>query len=244
VIALPEVLTKLAIIGLLFHLPTLIAGDPSPPPDTGTSIPQTNAFPFRQVGPGIFVLGKVTLNKPRGTVSFPATVNQREGTVEYAVVTRAGKTHESVFKTDASPDHIHMAMLLLGARPANTNLLPADPSSPLPGDKVTIDVSWQLDGRELRHPLESCIVTTNDHKTLTRGPWIYNGSYVDEAGFMAQADGSIISIHTDPAALINNPRKGRQNDDLQHANTAALTLIDGPLQIIITLQTARPTTDH
>jgi len=40
--------------------------------------------------------------------------------------------------------------------------------------------------------------------------------------FMAQMDGSIISIHTDPVALVNNPRKGRENDDLQHVNTPVL----------------------
>src|SRR5688572_10164813 len=68
-----------------------------------------------------FIIGAVTLDKEQRSVNFPAAINQRTGIVEYAVVTTAGKTHESIFKTEAQPFHVHLAMLLLGARPANTN---------------------------------------------------------------------------------------------------------------------------
>ena len=189
-----------------------------------------------EIAPGVFSLGKVTLNKARRAVSFPAVLNQRDGVVEYAVVTFTGKTHESVFKTEASPEHIHTALLLLGVTPADTNVLPLDPSVALPGEKVAIEVSWRQDGREIRRPLEHFIVTTNDQKSLSPGPWIYNGSYLMDHRFMAQMDGSIISIHTDPVALVNNPRKGRENDDLQHVNTPVLPPSGVVVQVEIKLQ--------
>lgn len=195
---------------------------------------------FREITPGVFALGKVTLNKARRTVSFPAVVNQRAGMVEYAVVTLTGKTHESVFKTEVRPDQIHTALLLLGANPASTNMFPRDPSEPLPGDKVTIEVTWEQDGHDFRKPLESFIITTNNQKSLSPGPWIYNGSYLLGSRFMAQVEGSIISVHTDPVALVNNPRKGRENDDMQNVNTAALPPNDLPLQVVIKLEAENP----
>jgi hypothetical protein len=192
-------------------------------------------FPFKQIGPGLFVLGEVRLNKTQRTVSFPVTVNQREGMVEYAVVTATGKTHESLFRTEAQPDHVHISLLLLGAKPANTDRFPTN--SPIPGQRVLIEVGWNQQGQELHRPLEDFIVTTNNHQSLTHGPWIYNGSYVLEGRFMAGDDGSILSVHTDPAALINNPRECRENDDLNHVNTGIMPPGDGPLQITIQLPT-------
>ena len=218
------------LVSLVVPRPVFAASEPS---NDFSSLP---AFPFQQVAPGLFTLGQVTLNKSERTVSFPAIVNQRRGPVEYAVVTMTGKTHESVFRTDAQPQHIHMAMLLLGAQPANTNMFPANLSEPLPGERVTIDVTWRQKGRKMQKPIEDFIVTTNSRTSLSRGPWIYNGSFVVDGQFLAQVDGSIISVHIDPVALINNPREGRENDDLNHVNAAALPPDRLPLQITIHLQ--------
>src|SRR5690348_6643645 len=76
------------------------------------------ANPFQQIGPGIFQLGAVRMDKARKTVQFPATVNMTNGLVEYFVVTGTGKLHESVLKTETEPSQIHVAMLFLGAQVA------------------------------------------------------------------------------------------------------------------------------
>ena len=57
----------------------------------------------------------------------------RSNIVEYAVVTRPAKTHESLFRTDVDPMHIHLAMLLLGAKPANVSNLGGNPKVAIPG---------------------------------------------------------------------------------------------------------------
>lgn len=44
--------------------------------------------------------------------------------------------------------------------------------------------------------------------------WIFNGSFVDERGFVAQADGSIIGAYLDRGAIINSPAKNNWRDDL------------------------------
>jgi hypothetical protein len=188
-----------------------------------------------------FIMGAVTLDKEQRAVSFPATINQRTGIVEYAVVTTAGKTHESVFKTEAQPFHIHLGMLLLGARPANTNYRTANLTTP-PGEPVLIEVSWKEDGRVVRRPLEDFIATmTATNRSLPAGPWAYNGSYMMSKTFIAQRDGSIISVHVDPDALVNNPRPGRENDDLHCVNTPLLPANDVPLEISLRLWSSTAT---
>lgn len=88
--------------------------------------------------------------------------------------------------------------------------------------------------------------------------WIYNGSRFSEtpelepvpAGspprsgstkketqkiFMAQREGSIVSLIADPSALINNPRKDRENDELWILNTPAIPPVGTPVQVTFTL---------
>ena len=192
---------------------------------------------LKPVGEGVFELGKVRLDKRARTVSFPAVVNMRDGPIEYAVVRQDGKTHESILRTDAQPQHIHIAMLLLGARVANTNLFP-DPPAPPPGEPVRLEVAWLHKGQTNRYPLEELVLNRETRRPLERGIWIYNGSNVSEGGFTAQRDGSIISTHIDPDALVNNPRPGRENDDLYTANAKLLPVDDTSVTVTILFNAA------
>jgi hypothetical protein len=42
--------------------------------------------------------------------------------------------------------------------------------------------------------------------------WIFNGSYIDERGFIAQQEGSIIAVWLDRGALFNSPAEGNWED--------------------------------
>jgi hypothetical protein len=167
-------------------------------------------------------LGLVRVDAARRCLSFPVAVNQRTGLVEYVVVTATGKTHESVLRTDVEPQHVHLGMLLLGTRPANTPFFPADPATRPPGTTVRIDLFWNSPEGEVSRPLEDLVLTTNHWQALDRGPWVYNGSYLSAGVFVAQKEGSIVALQVDPSALINNPRPGRHNDELHFVNAAAL----------------------
>jgi hypothetical protein len=155
--------------------------------------------------------------------------------VEYVIVTERGKTHESVLRTEVEPQHIHLALLLLDARPPSSPIFPLDPTLPLPGVPVEIEVGWRQDDREIRRPLEDLVVTRNRGNVLARGPWAYNGSYLSRSNFVAQQEGSIVALQVDPSALINNPRPGRENDELHHVNADALPLDSTPLTVWIRL---------
>ena len=191
--------------------------------------------PVRALGGSLFQIGHVTLDQSNRTVRFPASVNQRGETVEYAVVHKTGKTHESIFRTEASPQDIQVALLLLGAKPVVTNLFGADGKGPPPGDKVFIAVSWTNKSGRIECAIEDVVLNRQTQKTLSNGAWIYNGSNFSEGTFTAQRDGSIVSIHIDPDALINNPRPGRENDDLHVPNAEKLPAIGAPVEITIKL---------
>lgn len=186
----------------------------------------------------MYQVGSVRLDQTNRSITFAGSANLvTEFPVEYGVVHRIGKTHEAIFRTETRAQEIQVAMLLLGAKPPMTNAFPEDLAIPPPGDKVDVQVSWKVGGKRVRHTLEDLILNRETGKPLTRGPWIYNGSNFSEGMFTAQRDGSIISIHIDPDALINNPRPGRDNDDLHVPNTKALPATGTPVEITIRLLT-------
>ena len=168
---------------------------------------------FIEVRPGVFELGGIRFDQKARTASFRAAVNMREGPIEYVVVTTSGKIHESLLRTDVAPQQLHLAMLLLGVKGAGTNAFPENPAQALPGEPVTIELSWIEKNRTRRAPAGRFIFDRKKKSTLKKGSWIYTGSRLRDDGFAAQQDGSIVSLITDRDALINNSRPGREDDD-------------------------------
>jgi hypothetical protein len=172
----------------------------------------------------------------------------RGGPIEYFLVTAYGKTHESIFRTEAEPYHIHLAMLLLDAQGAGTNALtpgvggPVEQPGlpPIKGDKVALEVSWRVDGKSVRHAADKLVFNLAERAVMTRGAWVYNGSMVMDGMFVAQRDGSIISLITDSSALINNPRPGHENDEIWTTQTNSLPEVNTPVEITIKLQSGEP----
>ncbi len=65
------------------------------------------------------------------------------------------------------------------------------------------------------------------------GSWLYSGSQITGGRFEAQAQGSFISLISDPAALINNPRPSRLDDRLHVPNKSQLPPLNTSVQVII-----------
>ena len=226
----------LAVPGLVILLvisPARAAGQsfPNAPAD-----PKTN-LPLQQIATGIFQIGQVRLDKVQKTIAFPAFVNMTAGLVEYFLVTSSGKTHESVLRTDVPPYQIHLAMLLLGAK-GTTNAFPEDPAKPLPGDRVGVAVRWKLSGKEKQFRGEELVFNMKAKAVMSKGPWVYNGSCVIDGVFIAQEQGSIISVMEDAFALINNPRPGREDDKIWMVRSKKMPPLDTPIQVIIHLNNA------
>ena len=217
--------------------------------------------PIKEIADGRLQMGTVTVDPKSKTITFPAVVNMNAGMVEYLLVTTTGKVHESLLRTDAEPYHIHAAMLLLGFK-VPTNAEPSaffDAKREIPGRKLKIEVKTSVENSSAE-PIQTFLAFASAKapvKTNDIPAWIYNGSRFAEpaapgAGpisakpvdgipteaakvFLAQKEGSIVSLIADPAALINNSRPDRENDELWILHTPAIPAINTPVQVTITL---------
>lgn len=211
------------------------------------------AAPPKEVSPGVFEVGTVRIDKNTQTITVPARVNMVDGLVEYLCVTPKGSTHESVLVSDAGPQNVHVAMLLLGAKgtalkeesktPGQIDAAFLATLPKLAGDRVMLSARWKdPEGKEQTVPLERWVVQRmvvkkkTKETPMTEGPWLYNGSYFHEGRFMAESQGVYASINTFPVALINNPREGANNDKMWFANKATMPPAGTPVDFLIKLE--------
>lgn len=187
--------------------------------------------PLRELGNGLFELGSVRLDKNSRSIAFDATVNLTNVVIEYAVVTAAGKLHESLLRTEVEPYHVHLAMLLLSENDSKSKLQPVGGIPELEGWPVRVAVEWEEDGKKRSTPIENWILNKESGKTMSPGHWMYTGSRVLDGLFIAQRDGSIISIIADADALINNPREGRDNDEIWFPSEHQLPPLNTPVRV-------------
>jgi len=204
---------------------------------------QSNEPPLKQISRDIFQLGAVRLDKSRKTIQFPAQLNMREGVIEYLLVNARGKAY-----------HIHLAMLLIGAKgapqtpallsapsePFHINRPPAASNAPPPlaivGDSVMIELAWQTPTGRKRLPAEDCIMNLATKTNASRGPWTYNGSRVVNGIFVAQREGSIVALIEDVDALVNNPRPGSDNDQIWQINSDILPPTNTVVEVTFKLE--------
>ena len=208
-------------------------------------------MPLKMVLPGVFELGAVRMDKRQRSVSFPGSLNMANGPLEYLLVTKWGKTHESVLRTEVEPYQIHVAMLLLAdgvrvptnnpsAAPGGGGQFISNPSKEaIPGDRVSIEVSWQAAGKKIQRRGDELVFNLLNKATMTNSVWVYNGSRVWDGKFMAQLSGSIVSLVSDPDAQINSMAVGHDNDRIWSVNTNDLPAVNTPVQITIKLEESK-----
>lgn len=217
--------------------------------DTSAQEPSVNPGVAEEAGVS-FTIGKITVDKRARTVRFPATVNLADGALEYLLVTDKGKTHESLFATEVSPYKLNVAMLLLGVRPTAEitefppEQLTADSlkaTSELTGNKVDVLVSWKQ-GEDLRQiRAEEWIDNSQTQAPMATGPWIYTGSVIYQKRFLAEEEGSLVALVTDPVALVNNPRAGNKDDSIWSARNDRIPKAGTPVEITFHLLSDKTT---
>ncbi len=209
----------------------------------------------KEISPGIFQVGMVRIDRKTATATFPARVNMNDGLLEYLMVSPQGPVHESLFTSEAAPQDVHMAMLLLGAKgmvqkgakePGRIDAEYLAKAPKLTGDRISLRVKWtDKDGREQSVPPERWIerkifTPKKPVKTVTAedGPWLYTGSYFYENRFIAQMDGTFAAMVTFPGALMNNPRTGANDDHVWFVKTDAVPPVGTPVEFSIRLEPA------
>jgi hypothetical protein len=202
------------------------------------------ALKVEELGGGKFRVGRVSFDKSERRVSLPAKVNMRAGVVEYVLTTEAGKKHEALLTSAASPQDLHLACLLLGMKGAPLAGENGEAMTVAAADAVQVSVSWETNGPPAVHPLASLISLTKGDpgqpgEPMPAGAWHYTGSrFTGPGAFAAQAEGTFISLIRDGSALLNNPGGSRDNDDLHMPNAALLPPEGTPVTLILQLPNA------
>lgn len=229
-----------ALLGMMAAGAALAQTGPKPLANPAPINPGVTNAAFERLDEHRFQVGRVILNKTEKTVSFPAVVNMSQGLVEYFCVGVQGKVHESVLRTEVEPFHVHVAMLLLGAKGAPPQALQEDYRKPVPGDPITLTVSWEESGRQEVRRAEELVWDVANQRAMSRGPWTYSGSRVFEGLFLAQRDRSLVAIIGDIDALVNNPRPRRERDDNWLVNTNTCPPAGTPVTLTFHLSPPAP----
>ena len=105
----------------------------------------------------------------------------------------------------------------------------------MPGDRVTVEVSWTAAGKQQVRRAEELVYNVEQKSTMTNAVWVYNGSRVWDGKFMAQLSGSIISLVSDPDSQVNSLALGHDNDRIWNVNTNGIPAVNTPVQVTFRL---------
>lgn len=214
---------------------------PSPP--SQAAAPEKPAI--KHLGGPDYELKGIRFNETTRSIIIPARVNMIQGLLEYALVHESGKAHESFLTTTISPYDLNVVLLLLNFTPSSTffdfsdkeaGAMPVKNPKEEPKASLLVTLEWKgPDGKTNTARLESLLLNIDQKANAKEGPFTYTGSMVMEDGaFLAKATGSILALYADPAALINNPRKGNDNDDAWIADKTKVPAKDTEITLKLT----------
>ena len=248
--AVKRLLTYLAVSGFVWFsgvnaeepgkTPASAAAKPTPitVPPRAAAKPNPELPVLQKVGPGVFRLGEVLINKNAKSLSLPAVVNMNKGLLEYVLVRNGGKMHESLLRTSVDPMHIQLGLLLIGAEGTDQPLArQGDPGAPR-GNPVEIVVSTMKNGRMAPLFPETWITQRAGDKSGDSAPlhWVFTGSHVFNGRLLAQVEGSIIAIYHDPAALFDNASPGGESDRIWFVKEGAPPPVGTPVTVTISIK--------
>lgn len=209
--------------------------------EDGAKPPAPSALPkgqLKKIAPGVLELGGIQLDTKKYEIRFDAEVNQVKNLIEYAIVHKDGKTHESLLRTEISPYQLQVLLLLAKAQKFKENLPEFDaegrevpPPTPRPKHRIKIHVQDLRKKDGPRMPLGDWIVNVDNNKTMQAEPWMYTGSHVHEGHFLAEEDGDIVAVYLNPVALFNSWIPGNNNDETWIPNPDKVPPVGTPVRV-------------
>ncbi|MCX6827683.1 MAG: YdjY domain-containing protein [candidate division Zixibacteria bacterium] len=187
--------------------------------DSVSAMPDTT---FSRIDENHYAIGNLKLDVEAREIEIPGWVNMNEGQVEYLAVTKYGKTHESVVVLDIVPIHLQLSLLLFGMEYGQNLNYQGDSTVP-GGDSVAIFIKWvKGNGDTAEFSANELLYDFQLKKNMSPTEWVFTGSGVFDGRFMADLDGSIIAVYSDPVAILNNPLSGRYDDTVYGSNKELL----------------------
>lgn len=174
----------------------------------------------------------LTVNVAERCVDIEATVCLDKGLLELVACTKGTKEHESIVFVEATPMHIHTALLVLGAtnghpamrrsrEPEGTGWIDIPPE----GDPITVSLVFpDADGQPAEHPIGDFVALADpaagDDEARFPKPFVFAGSHLRDNGdgprtYLADESGNVISIATfGDELLCMDGMHGHANDGL------------------------------
>ena len=157
----------------------------------------------------IVTLGKIKIDSEQKAVSFPIYANLEQGIIEFSLVHKNGKIHESLFYTEVTGSELNAALLLLGLKSefGEQSALPAlEDLSQRPALHLEILTP------EHTYSMRDFIKYTLPEDLPDTLQWAYTGSFFTKGRYTAETEGDLIAIYSTPYAIINLNHKSRQDD--------------------------------
>lgn len=193
-------------------------------------------------------IGDVTFDEQTREIRFPATVNMKEGFLEFLIVHEHGAVHESLFRTHVSPTHINLALTLLRYKaskefyriPKEDGML-SDKFYEVPEEtkraaRLEILVEFEKDGVTKRLSANDWVRHETTAKAMPPSSWVYGGSDFYKGNFIPEGSGQIAAIYITDTALINYPGTDNTNDEVWTVMTERVPDIETKVTIVIAPQ--------
>lgn len=220
---------------------------PSPEPKTDAEPPAEAAKPsVKKIDETHYQVGLVTFDQKTREIRFPAQVNMIEGQLEFLVVHKNGKVHESLFSTEISPTHLNLAFTLLRYPPSRelyslpneagggSDKFPDVPADVKAAARVGIEVEWTDDGKVRRVPVNEWIQHGEKTTAMPVTTWVYGGSEFYEGKYIPETCGDIIAIYLASSAILNYPGDDNNNDDVWTPFPKRVPAVGSKVTVIIT----------
>lgn len=234
----PRPRTFLSLPGLLLGLLGLLAAGPVRA-DEPKPAPDTEAAPAP-------VLEGITIDREAGHIDLASQVVLREGEwLELLACTPNSREHESILTVNATPRHIHLALILLGLEPGAPLTFERQPDgefkiTPPSGPAVAVTLIYQADGKPVTVDANQWIVNQQTRKTLEDNHWLFTGSRFEEFDgnrvYLADPNGSVLSLVNFGDEILARSTTVTKDNDQQawQANTPAIPPVGTDVTIRLT----------
>jgi len=184
-----------------------------------------------KIGEDLYRVGKMTVDLKAGTATCAGKINMRRGILEYLAVAPGGKVHESLLTVDVRPLHFQVALILLGLEPKGGLTVQGDEKAPK-GSPVTLHVSWNRAGKPVKVRAEELVWNIDRKQPLASNAWVFSGSSVNDRGFVADEELSLVATYRDPAAIVNNVLPSGADDTVHKVNERIVPPLGTPVTLI------------
>lgn len=207
----------------------------------------------KTVEPGRYKIGALEINAKTREIVFPATVNMREGLIEFPVSHMNGRVHEVIFTTEVLPVQIQTALLLTHYEispeafplPLEEEVPLGEPLPPLKypptntASHVAVSISWtDKEGKSHHLRLEDLLAVgdlenpeeLNEYAEHSKH-WIFTGSNEEMGAKVFDLGGAMVGTRLDPGCILNPEPNQVVLENVWLAKTDLIPELGSPVKI-------------